>query len=212
MHKMSEWSWEGTDYNYITMTIVTGNETFPEQNITKEDFVPDDVTMDSSRSMLSKVLLAILFGIIAFVTVVGNIMVMVSFKMDKQLQTISNYFLFSLAIADFIIGAYSIPFFTIQLIENGKWPLSQALCDIWLSIDYMASNASVMNLLAISVDRYFSVTRPLSYRARRTTKIAALMILSAWGLSTVIWVPTINAWPYIEGKPNLDKETVFIAL
>ena len=42
---MSEWSWEGTDYNYITMTIVTGNETFPEQNITKEDFVPDDVTM-----------------------------------------------------------------------------------------------------------------------------------------------------------------------
>ena len=103
--------------------------------------------------MLSKVLLAILFGIIAFVTVVGNIMVMVSFKMDKRLQTISNYFLFSLAIADFIIGAYSIPFFTIQLIENGKWPLSQALCDIWLSIDYMASNASVMNLLAISVDR-----------------------------------------------------------
>ena len=153
MHKMSEWSWEGTDYNYITMTIVTGNGTFPEQNITKQDFVPDDVTMASPRSMLSKVLLAILFGIIAFVTVVGNIMVMVSFKMDKRLQTISNYFLFSLAIADFIIGAYSIPFFTIQLIENGKWPLSQALCDIWLSIDYMASNASVMNLLAISVDR-----------------------------------------------------------
>ena len=95
MHKMSEWSWEGTDYNYITMTIVTGNGTFPEQNIIKEDFVPDDVTiLDSPRSMLSKVLLAILFGIIAFVTVVGNIMVMVSFKMDKQLQTISNYFLF----------------------------------------------------------------------------------------------------------------------
>ena len=44
--------------------------------------------------MLSKVVLAIVFGIIAFVTVVGNIMVMVSFKMDKQLQTISNYFLF----------------------------------------------------------------------------------------------------------------------
>jgi len=208
---MSGWTWEGTDYSYITMTIVTGNETFPEQNITKEDLVvEDELPLDTSRSMLSKVVLAIVFGIIAFVTVVGNIMVMVSFKMDKQLQTISNYFLFSLAIADFIIGAYSIPFFTIQLIEGGMWPLSQELCDIWLSIDYMASNASVMNLLAISVDRYFSVTRPLSYRARRTTKIAALMILSAWGLSTVIWVPTINAWPYIEGKPNLDKGMCFI--
>ena len=37
------------------------------------------------------------------------------------------------------------------------------------------------------------------------------MILSAWTLSTVIWVPTINAWPYIEGKPNLDTETVGIS-
>ena len=55
--------------------------------------------------------------------------------------------------------------------------------------------------------RYFSVTRPLSYRARRTTKVAALMILSAWGLSTVIWVPTINAWRFIDKfKPNLDKD------
>ena len=34
------------------------------------------------------------------------------------------------------------------------FPSSRELCDIWLSIDYMASNASVMNLLAISVDRW----------------------------------------------------------
>ena len=30
------------DPGYITMTIVTGNETFPEQNITKEDLVIED--------------------------------------------------------------------------------------------------------------------------------------------------------------------------
>ena len=89
---------------------------------------------------------------------------MVSLKLDKQLQTISNYFLFSLAIADFIVGVISIPFFTVGFIME-KWPFSGWLCDTWLSIDYLASNASVMNLLVISLDRYFSVTRPLSYRA-----------------------------------------------
>lgn len=40
-------------------------------------------------------------------------MVMISFKIDKQLQTISNYFLFSLAVADFAIGLISMPLFTI---------------------------------------------------------------------------------------------------
>jgi hypothetical protein len=46
------------------------------------------------------------------VTITGNLMVMISFKMDKQLQTISNYFLFSLAVADIIIGTISMPLFT----------------------------------------------------------------------------------------------------
>ena len=40
----------------------------------------------------------------ALVTTLGNLMVMISFKVDKQLRTISNYFLFSLAVADITIG------------------------------------------------------------------------------------------------------------
>jgi muscarinic acetylcholine receptor M3 len=43
---------------------------------------------------------------------------MVSFKMDKQLQTISNYYLFSLAVADFIIGVFSMPIYTVNMIAG----------------------------------------------------------------------------------------------
>ena len=45
---------------------------------------------------------------------------MVSFKLDKQLQTISNYFLFSLAVADFTIGVFSMPMFTVYTLV-GKY-------------------------------------------------------------------------------------------
>lgn len=114
-------------------------------------------------------------AILSLVTVVGNIMVMISFKIDKQLQTISNYFLFSLAVADFAIGLISMPLFTIYTLL-GHWPLGPIVCDTWLALDYLASNASVLNLLIISFDRYFSVTRPLTYRAKRTTNRAAIMI------------------------------------
>ena len=55
-------------------------------------------------SIPQMVLIAIVAGALSLVTVLGNSMVMISFKIDKQLQTISNYFLFSLAVADFAIG------------------------------------------------------------------------------------------------------------
>jgi hypothetical protein len=49
--------------------------------------------------------LIVIFGtLLAVITIVGNLMVMVSFKIDRQLQTISNYFLLSLAVADITIG------------------------------------------------------------------------------------------------------------
>lgn len=124
---------------------------------------------------------------------------MISFKIDKQLQTISNYFLLSLAIADLAIGCVSMPLFAIQTIA-GYWPFGSFICDTWLALDYLASNASVLNLLIISFDRYFSVTRPLTYRAKRTNKKAAFMIAVAWLVSLILWPPWIYSWPYIEGN------------
>jgi len=210
---MTEWSWEGTDYNTISLTLITGNATFPSSNNTTNHLAGGEVAApspwppsedDQSLEHLTTALIAIVAGVISFLTIVGNIMVMVSFKIDKQLQTISNYFLLSLAVADLIIGAFSVPLFTVMLIME-KWPFSSHLCDAWLAIDYLASNASVWNLMMISIDRYFSVTRPLSYRAQRTTMKALLMILFAWGLSCVMWVIPIYAWQYIEGERKEEE-------
>ena len=155
------------------------------------------------------IIIAIVATVLSVATVVGNIMVMISFKIDKQLQTISNYFLFSLAIADFAIGLISMPLFTVTTLL-GYWPLGPYVCDTWLALDYLASNASVLNLLIISFDRYFSVTRPLTYRAKRTTNRAAFMIAAAWGISLLLWPPLIYSWPYIEGKRTVPNNECYI--
>ncbi|GFS79592.1 muscarinic acetylcholine receptor DM1 [Nephila pilipes] len=160
-------------------------------------------------SMFEMILIAIVAGFLSIITVIGNIMVMISFKMDKQLQTISNYFLLSLAVADFSIGLISMPLFTMYILI-GTWPLGDFVCDSWLAFDYLNSNASVLNLLIISFDRYFSVTRPLTYRALRTTKRAAFMIASAWVISLMLWPPWIYAWPYIEGRRTVKKNQCYI--
>ncbi|XP_022179820.1 muscarinic acetylcholine receptor DM1 [Myzus persicae] len=155
------------------------------------------------------VFIALVSGMLSFVTVSGNIMVMVSFKIDKQLQNISNYFLFSLAMADFFIGLISMPLFTVYTIL-GYWPFGRHVCDGWLALDYLASNASVLNLLLISFDRYLSVTRPLTYRAKRTKGKALLFISAAWIISLGLWPPWIYLWPIIEGRRTVPEIQCYI--
>ncbi|XP_029049354.1 muscarinic Acetylcholine Receptor, A-type isoform X2 [Osmia lignaria lignaria] len=162
-----------------------------------------------SYAIWGRVMIVIVAVFLSLTTVVGNIMVMISFKIDKQLQTISNYFLFSLAGADFAVGLISMPLFTLYTVL-GYWPLGPFICDTWLALDYLASNASVLNLLLISFDRYFSVTRPLTYRARRTTRKAGIMIALAWAISMALWPPWIYAWPYIEGKRTVSNNACYI--
>ena len=76
-------------------------------------------------------------------------------------------------------------------LQTGRWGIGWAGCQVWLSIDYLMSNASVLNLLLISFDRYFSITRPLTYRPRRTTRKALTAIFGAYAVSLVLWPPWI---------------------
>uniref|UniRef100_A0A3B3ZX79 Muscarinic acetylcholine receptor n=1 Tax=Periophthalmus magnuspinnatus TaxID=409849 RepID=A0A3B3ZX79_9GOBI len=155
------------------------------------------------------VLIVLVTGMLSLVTIIGNILVVVSFKVNRQLKTVNNYFLLSLAVADLIIGVISMNVYTAFLVM-GYWAMGNWACDLWLAIDYVASNASVMNLLVISFDRYFSITRPLTYRAKRTTKRAGIMIGLAWFVSLVLWAPAILLWQFFEGERTVPSHECYI--
>ncbi|XP_077394885.1 muscarinic acetylcholine receptor M5a [Festucalex cinctus] len=157
-----------------------------------------------THSLWEVVTIATVSAIVSLVTIVGNVLVMLSFKVNSQLKTVNNYYLLSLAAADLIIGIFSMNLYT-SYILMGYWALGNLSCDLWLAVDYVASNASVMNLLAISFDRYFSITRPLTYRAKRTPKRAGIMIGLAWLVSLILWAPPILCWQYFVGKRTVPE-------
>jgi muscarinic acetylcholine receptor M3 len=74
------------------------------------------------HSTLTTVVIATVATVLSAMTSGGNLLVIASFRVDAQLQRVSNYFLFSLAIADFAIGAVSMPLYTAYLLLD-YWPL-----------------------------------------------------------------------------------------
>lgn len=64
------------------------------------------------------VLVLILFIVLA---VVGNTFVCVAIIMDRRLQNVTNYFLFSLAIADLLVSTLVMPFSILVEFDEGKY-------------------------------------------------------------------------------------------
>lgn len=155
--------------------------------------------------------LVALLSIVIVITVIGNTLVILAVLTTRRLRTVTNCFVISLAIADWLVGVFVMPpaianqlmgkhrdasfFLVFNRNLLGTWELGWILCDIWISLDILLCTASILSLCAISVDRYLAVTQPLSYsRKRRSKRLASLMILGVWFSSALITCPPMFGW------------------
>ncbi|NWT51337.1 HRH1 protein, partial [Erythrocercus mccallii] len=154
-------------------------------------------TTENSRHAPSAAL-GLFLGSISLTTIVMNILVLCAVKTEKKLQTVGNLYIVSLSVADLIVGAAVMPLHIVDLLSP-QWPLGLAACLFWLSMDYVASTASIFNLFILCIDRYRSVQQPLRYLKYRTKTRASLLILGVWLLSFT-WVIPILGWQDFANK------------
>ncbi|XP_068173709.1 dopamine receptor D2a [Antennarius striatus] len=134
---------------------------------------------------------AMLLTLLIFVIVFGNVLVCMAVSKEKALQTTTNYLIVSLAVADLLVATLVMPW-VVYLEVVGEWRFSKIHCDIFVTLDVMMCTASILNLCAISIDRYTAVAMPMLYNTRYSSKRrVTVMITVVWVLSFAISCPLL---------------------
>ncbi|CAF0789479.1 unnamed protein product [Adineta ricciae] len=165
----------------------------------------DTMTDESeSSSIILSSLLGIVLSLIAFTTAMGNIIVLLAFYCDKKLRTINDYFILNMAIADFLVGFFCIPFY-IPFSLTQIWPFGRLFCKIWVTVDDVATMASVINIVAITVNRYWSIAYPIVYRKYMKQHFVSIVMCGIWCLSFLNFAPGIWLINFSSTETNVTR-------
>nr|CAD2171408.1 unnamed protein product [Meloidogyne enterolobii] len=139
---------------------------------------------------------ALVLALVPVLTIFGNSMVILAVRKEKSLQSVTNYLIVSLASADLLV-ALCVMFFAVYYEWNSfVWDLGPSLCNLYIGADVACSTASILNLLAISIDSYFS---PLAYcQIGANSSRACLSIALVWAVSIAVAVPVAFGANHIE--------------
>ena len=150
---------------------------------------------DSSPGDLNDPLSILSFSfllLIMIMTLFGNALVILAFKRNTKIRTVTNYFVVSLAVADILIALVSMPIWAAYLMSGVD--LKQGLLTVWTFMDILCGVASIINLTAISIERYFCITYPLSYHTTMTSTKAITTIIIIWIFSIIMSSLKIILW------------------
>lgn len=138
------------------------------------------------------IILAVILILIILITIIGNVFVILAIWTEKTLQTLGNYLVFSLAIADLMVAALVMPIGAVNEVF-GRWIFGPTLCDFWTCVDVMSCSASILHLVAIALDRHRAVTN-VDYIHTRTSRTIGVLIGCVWMIAVVISVAPVLGW------------------
>lgn len=102
------------------------------------------------------------------------------------MHTVTNFFIGNLAMADVIIGLFSIPF-QFQAAVLQRWDLPRFMCPFCPFIQILSVNVSIFTLTAIAIDRHKAILNPL--RARSSKHASKIVIGVIWIVALVFATP-----------------------
>ncbi|XP_071952505.1 tachykinin-like peptides receptor 99D [Antedon mediterranea] len=155
--------WQSGDYAVYNRTVL---------------FIPDTYSY----------LWAVLFIATIVTAAGGNIIVIWIVLTNPRMRTVTNCFLVNLAVADVLNTTFNMIPASYQNIAQ-DWIFGRTMCKICLANGYFCVMATVLSLVAITLDRYRAIVYPLKPRLSRLTTIGVVVVI--WSLSACFAYPVV---------------------
>ncbi|MGH0118327.1 UNVERIFIED_CONTAM: hypothetical protein FKN15_048563 [Acipenser sinensis] len=138
--------------------------------------------------------------------VAGNLLTCTVIAKHKKMRTPTNLYLFSLAISDLLVLLFGMPLETYEMWQNYPFPFGEGGCYFKTFLFETVCFASVLNVTALSVERYVAVVHPLKTKYVMTNTHAKRVITTVWVISLVCAIPNTSLHGiYYFYLPTLEK-------
>ena len=127
-------------------------------------------------------------------TIILNISVIIAVTQRKELQYPWTTLLFSLAIADLLVGAVNLPLSAAigLFVVHQTWLQHVCLLDIFNVYSmYCLSTCSLYHLTVIAWDRYIAVAKWREYKVIVSKSLVKKLVIIAWFLAIILTVPAL---------------------
>ncbi|XP_061735164.1 cholecystokinin receptor [Nerophis ophidion] len=130
----------------------------------------------------------LLYALIFFLSVFGNLLIILVLTANKRMRTVTNTFLLSLAVSDLMMAVFCMPFTLIPSILK-DFIFGAIMCKIVTYLMGISVSISTFSLVAIAIERYSAICNPLKSRVWQTRSHAYRVIAATWLLALIIMIP-----------------------
>ncbi|GAB6031029.1 hypothetical protein CHUAL_007847 [Chamberlinius hualienensis] len=150
----------------------------------------DNQLLPTYYSLRYRIVGTVFQSIILLVGILGNVLVIIVVKKISWMQSPTNCYLVSLALADSIVLLSSVPNEIIAYyILCDEWLWGRHACAIFVFFQYLGVNASALSITAFTVERYIAICHPMRAQTVCTIKRAKRIIWGVWTFACLYCSP-----------------------
>lgn len=133
--------------------------------------------------------ITIIYMIIFITGVIGNISTCIVISKNRSMHTATNYYLFSLAISDFLLLVSGLPQEMYSIWSKYPYVFGEIFCVLRGLAAETSANATVLTITSFTVERYVAICHPFLSHTMSTLNRAIRLILLIWLISIALAIP-----------------------